>query len=301
MAKIRHLLNKVSNTKLTIFILSLALSITSVELAWSNPRPQPRPIKNTPSSTNQQIKRPPQRRPTKDTYSQGAAVRGCGQDGEISLRVLGSRNYFEPIVSPRPTFAWFIPDSKDSKSIPTKFRIYKQFPKEGWQQLGDDIPLSITQGIMTLSPFPDKIPKLEVGGKYLFQVVMECDPSSRSADFTDVAYFEVENIPVSLQKALDNVGNNPAKRTAIYAEAGFLQDALSEALKLTEKSKLGKLGADILKELIQEEEQPENIENVLNILVEKEQPENIEKFKSERRRLIEKRISDLKQIAVTQQ
>ncbi|MTJ15839.1 MULTISPECIES: DUF928 domain-containing protein [unclassified Dolichospermum] len=299
MTKIICLLNKVSNKKLTIFILTLVLSMTSLELAWSTPQPQPQPIKNTPSKTNQQAKQS-ERQPTKDTGSKGAAVRGCGEDGEISLRVLGSRNYFEPIVSTRPTFAWFVPDSKPVK---TKIRIYKQLPNKQKKQFGDDILLSSTQGIMTLSPFSDKVPELEVGGKYLFQVVMMCDPNSRSADLEDTAYFEVENIPVSLQKALDNAGNNPAKRAAIYADAGFLQDALSEALKLTEKSKLGKLGADILQKLIKEEEQPEDIENVLNILVEHEQekPEKPEEFKSEKRKLIEERISDLKQIAVSQQ
>ncbi|MBO1051930.1 MAG: DUF928 domain-containing protein [Dolichospermum sp. DET73] len=284
MAKIICLLNKISNKKLTIFILTLVLSMISLELAWSTPQPQPQPVKNTPSRKNQQVKHTSEKKPTKDAYSGSAGVRGgCGKDREIeiSLKVLGSRNYFGRIVSTHPTFVWFVPDSEP---FTIKLMIYKLVPNKEPEHVGDVIELKSSPGIMQLSPFAKDKTGLEVGGTYRWQVVMECDPSSRSSDLVDVAYFEVVDIPVSLRQALDNSGDNLAKRVDLYAKAGFLQDALIEALKLAEKSRLGKLGADIL-----------------NNLVQNEQPENIEELKPEDRKLIEKRIVDLKKIAASQQ
>jgi len=232
-----------------------------------------------------------QRRPTKDTHTADAGRRGggCNMSESIPLRVLGSRNYFDK-ASTKPTLAWFVPDSK---AYPMKLMIYKYNKlsdgtpdMNNRQKIGDDIKWKSSQGISYLHL--SKLPKLEEGEFYRWQVIIECDPSSPSNDLLDIGYFKVVKKPIHMQNKLKEAGNSYAQRANLYYENGFWYEALGEALKLTEATKsatLGKLGVTLLKQhTVQEEPALERQE--LNLKI---------------RQRIKYRIKNLRDIAISQQ
>lgn len=220
--------------------------------------------------------RPPcdQKTASEETRSEGGTTRGC-EGAKIPLTLLASRNYVGQTTSTHPTFAWFVPYSK---SLPMKFEIYG-FGVDGTPQEVFKIELQTSPGIKTLSPFPEGKPGLEMGKEYLWQVIIICDPSSPSSASVDRANIEVVEVSSTLQSNLDNTVDS-LKKANIYAEAGLWYDALAEALKLAQKSKLGEVGSAMLEDLAIWEK-PENPEELP--LLEREQ--------------IEKRIDNFRQIA----
>lgn len=256
MIPIQWYLNKRINVKLvTSFALSLALVVTPAALASYAPSEQ-KPV-------------PPERR------SDGGTTRGCS-GGDTPLTVLASRNYFGRTISRHPTFAWFVP--RDSASKPMKFTIYEWVlggkPKEVRK-----IPLQSSPGIMKLSPFSENELGLQPGKEYLWQVVIHCDPDNPSGDLVGEASIEVVEMPAAVQSKLNRAVNSVEKAN-IYAEAGLWYNALGEALKLAEPSKLGEVGSTLL-----------------NDLAKWEAPKTTPQLPPKERDAIEKRIKNLKQIA----
>jgi hypothetical protein len=248
--------NKRINIKLvTSFVLSLALVVTPAVLAAYVPGDQ-KPV-------------PPERR------SDGGTTRGCSGGG-MPLTVLASRNYVGQTISRHPTFAWFVP--RDSASKPMQFTIYEWVPG-GKPKEVRKMSLQSSEGIMKLSPFSDSELELQPGKEYLWQVVIHCDPDNPSGDLVSEASIEVVGMPAAVQSKL-NKAVNSVEKANIYAEAGLWYNALDEALKLTQASKLGEVGSTLLNELAQSEA-----------------PQTTVELPPEERDAIAKHIENLKQIA----
>ncbi|HEY9600649.1 MAG TPA: DUF928 domain-containing protein [Allocoleopsis sp.] len=229
MISIQGLLNKRINIKLvTSCALGLALIVTPAALADYAPGDQ-KPV-------------PPERR------SDGGTTRGCSGGG-MPLTVLASQNYVGRTISQHPTFAWFVPRDSASKSM--QFTIYEWVPG-GKPKEVRKISLQSSPGIMKLSPFSDSELGLQLGKEYLWQVVIHCDPDNPSGDLVSEANIEVVGIPAAVQSEL-NTAVNSAQKANIYAKAGLWYNALGEALKLAEPSKLGEVGSTLLNELAQSE------------------------------------------------
>lgn len=225
MISIQWFLNKRINVKLaTTCALSLALIITPAALASYTPGDQ-KPV-------------PPERK------SDGGTTRGCSGGG-MPLTVLASRNYVGRTISRHPTFAWFVP--RDSASKPMQFTIYEWVsgskPKEVRK-----MSLQSSPGIMKLSPFSDSELGLQPGKEYLWQVVIHCDPDNPSGDLVSEARIEVVGLPPAVKSELNRAVNSVEKAN-IYAKAGLWYNALGEALKLAEPSKLGEVGSTLLNDL----------------------------------------------------
>lgn len=253
---IKWLLNKRINIKLvTSCVLSLALIVIPAALAGYNPG-NPKPA-------------PPDRR------SDGGTTRGCS-GGDMPLIVLATRNYVGRTISRHPTFAWFVP--RDSASKPMQLTIYEWVPG-GKPREVRKTSLQSSSGIMKLSPFSENEPGLQLGKEYLWQVVIHCDPDNPSGDLVSEANIEVVGIPVAVQSKL-NKAVNSAQKANIYAEAGLWYNALAEALKLADSSKLGEVGSTLLNELAQWEA-----------------PKTTAELPPKERDAIAKQIENLKQIA----
>jgi hypothetical protein len=225
MIPIQWFLNKRINIKLvTSCALSLALIVTPAALANYTPGEQ-KPV-------------PPERR------SDGGTTRGCSGGG-MPLTVLASRNYVGRTISRHPTFAWFVP--RDSASKPMQFTIYEWVPG-GKPKEVRKMSLQSSPGIMKLSPFSDSELGLQPGKEYFWQVVIHCDPDNPSGDLVGEASIEVVAMPPAVQSKLNRAVNSVEKAN-IYAEAGLWYNALDEALKLAQASKLGEVGSTLLNDL----------------------------------------------------
>lgn len=256
MISIQGLLNKRIKVKLvTSCALGLALIVTPAALAGYAPGDQ-KPV-------------PPERR------SDGGTTRGCSGGG-MPLTVLASRNYVGRTISRHPTFAWFVP--RDSASKPMQFTIYEWVPS-GKPKEVRKMSLQSSPGIMKLSPFSDSELGLQPGKEYLWQVVIHCDPDNPSGDLVSEASIEVVGMPATVQSELNRAVNS-AEKANIYAKAGLWYNALGEALKLAEPSKLGEVGSTLLNDLAQWEA-----------------PKTTPELPPKEREAIAKRIENLKQIA----
>jgi hypothetical protein len=101
---------------------------------------------------------------------------------------------------------------------------------------------------MKLSPFSNSEQGLQQEKQYLWQVVINCDPDNPSGDLVSEANIEVVAMPAAVQSKL-NKAVNSVEKANIYAEAGLWYNALDEALKLAQASKLGEMGSTLLKDL----------------------------------------------------
>ena len=194
----------------------------------------------------------------------------------MPLTVLASHNYVGRTISPHPTFAWFVP--RDSASKPMQFTIYEWVPG-GKPKEVRKMPLQSSPGIMKLSPFSENEQGLQPGKEYSWQVVIHCDPDNPSGDLVGEASIEVVGMPPDVQSKL-NKALSSAEKANIYAEAGLWYNALDEALKLAEASKLGEVGSTLLNDLAQWEA-----------------PGTTPELPPKERDAIAKRIENLKQIA----
>jgi hypothetical protein len=183
-----------------------------------------------------------------DRKSDGGTTRGCSGEN-MPLTVLASQNYVGRTVSRHPTFAWFVP--QDSVSKPIQFTIYEWVPG-GKPKTIRQMSLPSSPGVMKLSPFSHGEPGLEQGKKYLWQIVIHCDPDNPSSDLVSEANIEVVGMPAALERKL-NKSTNSVERANIYAEAGLWYNALGEALKLAKPEKLGEVGSTLLNDLARSE------------------------------------------------
>lgn len=194
----------------------------------------------------------------------------------MPLTALASRNYVGRTISRHPTFAWFVP--ADSASKPMQFTIYEWVPG-GKPKEVRKMSLQSSPGIMTLSPFSDSELGLQLGKEYLWQVVIHCDPDNPSGDLVSEASIAVVEMQPAVQSELNRAVNSVEKAN-IYAKAGLWYNALGEALKLAEPSKLGEVGSTLLNDLAQWEA-----------------PKTSPELPPKERDAIAKQIENLKQIA----
>jgi hypothetical protein len=132
-----------------------------------------------------------------------------------------------------------------------QFTIYEWVPGGKPKEIRK-MSLQSSPGIMKLSPSSDSEPGLQPGKEYLWQVVIHCDPDNPSGDLVSEANVEVVGMPATLQNELNRAVNSIEKAN-IYARAGLWYNALDEALKLAEPSKLGEVGSTLLNDLAQSE------------------------------------------------
>ena len=250
MVPLQWFVNKRINiTLVTSCVLSVALVATPVALADYVPRGgNLPPDSKTPrdvATTRNYTPPPPTPRPTPSPSGSGTSRGGGCDGGDMPLTVLASRKYVAQTVSRRPTFAWFVPDSRPFE---VEFTITEITTggKKGKEVLA--MSLQSSPGIMKLSPFSNDAPGLEVGKDYFWQVAILCNPDSSESAIVDGASIKVVEIPAAVQSKL-NKAVDSFEKVNIYGKSGLWYDALSEALKVAKASKLGEVGSSLLKDL----------------------------------------------------
>jgi hypothetical protein len=214
----------------TSYVLGLSLGVTSVALAEYIPPPDQLPPKSKTTSTGPRGK--------------------CEENGEITLTVLAPAKTVGQTVSLYPTFAWFV---SASNPLPLEFRLFAYGQDS---KLIQKISLQSSPGIMKIS-LPEDKPGLSVGQRYLWQVAVLCNPNHPSADPIVRAEFQVVEMSPALKSAL-SATKNPVEMTNLYARAGLWYDALGEALRSAESSKLGQVASTLLEDLAKLEEPPQS-------------------------------------------
>ncbi len=223
--KIRfQLLNHcLENQPLTIVVVSLFLGMATVALADYKPPSEPS-------------------RPKQPTIISGTRG-GCSKNGKAKLTTLAPQEHIGQTVSTHPTFAWFVPEAE---SLTMKFQIYPDDVNEYPQPI-QNIELQTKPGIMTHSLSQDEL-GLSVGQRYLWQVVIICEPNHPSSAIVAQAYIDVVQESPDLKIALA-AATNPVDRADIYAERGFWYDGFGEVLACGDDARHRELMRNLLTDL----------------------------------------------------
>jgi hypothetical protein len=130
-----------------------------------------------------------------------------------------------------------------------------EFDSNGKPALVQKLDRMSSPGIMKLSLPEDSL----IGGqRYLWQVVISCDPNHPSTDLVTRAEIQVVEMPLSLKKAL-SVTREPLKRAELYAESGLWYDALGEALGATSDARQGEYASTLLEDLAKLEDPKQSV------------------------------------------
>ncbi|MFB2895851.1 DUF928 domain-containing protein [Aerosakkonemataceae cyanobacterium BLCC-F50] len=184
---------------------------------------------------------------------------GCENSNQGELTVLAPTKEGKT-VSVRPTFAWFVPNTKP---LPMEFQLFELNGNNF--KLITKINLTSSSGIRKVS-LPEDKPDLTVGKRYHWQVIMLCNPNHPSTAITAQADFEVIEMPPALKSELSKV-KELSQIVELYAKAGLWYDALREALSSAQDSSLGKIAANLLEQLakIEDTQQSKKLREIASI------------------------------------
>ena len=201
----------------------------------------------------------PQGDETTITGSRG--VGSCSQEAVTSFTALAPYGHIGKSASTHPTFAWHIPDAD---TYPIQFRLY-EYDATKSKGKGKNIvktTLSSTPGVMTYT-LPADFPGLTAGQKYIWRVVLVCNPNSPSQSLLVGTGINI----VSQTPEIINQLNNTSDRTAkadIYAEAGLWYDALAEVAVDADDPQANAFAKQLIQQLTEIEQQdnlsPGNVE-----------------------------------------
>jgi hypothetical protein len=201
-----------NSTFLTSCLLCLSLGVTNTVLAEYT---KPQGTRND----------APKGESTTITGSRGKG--SCSEQATTKLTPLAPHSHSGQSANSHPTFAWHIPDTEP---YPVEFRLYEY---DATQRNGEGKTiaketLSSTPGIMSYT-LPSDSPGLSVGKKYIWQVILVCNPNSPSQSLVVGTEINIVNQSAKIKAKLNNTSNNITKAD-IYAEAGLWYDALAEVV-----------------------------------------------------------------------
>jgi hypothetical protein len=205
-------------------------------------------------------------RPSTPTGSNSTRTNGCTGTAQTTLTALAPLAYVGQTVSVQPTFAWYVPDATSREM---EFSLYEYANGKAKVIYKTQMPSS--SGIMSHSLPKEKI-SLAVGGKYVWQIALLCNPNHPSEDLVAKAEIEVVAIPSGLANALSQT-KDPLKRSQLYAEQGLWYDALGETLnnpinktsRLKLLEQLSKLEAEEINKTPEESRKKELQQQVLRL------------------------------------
>lgn len=141
-----------------------------------------------------------------------------------SLTAIAPRSHVGQTLSPRPTFTWFV---SEPEALPIEFQLYAASPT-GETELVYAAELQSAPGMMTLA-LPETQPALQPGQRYLWQVILFCNPNSPSSAVVSEAELELGQASPELTAALA-AASDPADRATLLGEAGFWYDAIAQTV-----------------------------------------------------------------------
>ena len=185
----------------------------------------------------------------------------CSQAATTSFTALAPYGHTGKSANTHPTFAWHVPDAD---TYPIQFRLYEYTASEGKGKAIAKTTLSSTPGIMTYT-LPSDSPGLTAGQKYIWQVILVCNPNSPSQSLVVGTGIDIVDRPSEIVAQLSNT-EDPIAKADIYAEAGLWYDALGEVAVHSEDSQAQAFTSQLIGQLTEIERQ-DNTDDVKSEVV----------------------------------
>ncbi|MEM7063412.1 MAG: DUF928 domain-containing protein [Cyanobacteria bacterium P01_B01_bin.77] len=164
---------------------------------------------------------PPNRQePVDQTISGGSRRGGCNDNtSHLDLMALVPQQHIGQTVTSQPTLVWYVPDEQ---SYEVRLNLAKYAGGGAWTDLIKDRKIADSQqGYMSYTIPADL--SLETGSIYEWQIVLVCNPDSRSTDKVTSAQIEVVNRPIDL----GSIGGERIQQAQQYASVGLWYDAMA--------------------------------------------------------------------------
>jgi hypothetical protein len=167
---------------------------------------------------------PRRQKPPKDASISSGIRNEC----DANIILLAPQLYVGQTTSSRPTFVWYLVNSKNSlDNYEVAFSLFEILPDKTKKILGQLEEFQTQKGIIKKS-LAQNIPDLQFGKTYLWQVAVKCN---NNFDYNiATAEIEIVKISSSLQRDLANAKTGD-RQSQLYAEAGFWYDALRLSLQ----------------------------------------------------------------------
>lgn len=145
---------------------------------------------------------------------------GCGSNRQLNLTALVPQNKIGRTVSEYPTLFFYLPKTDAQLA---EFTLLDPSGKEIYKQT---FTISNLSGVIGVSiPANKNVSPLEVGKNYRWNFTVICDSQDRSADVFQMGTVRRVELSADIRSELEKA--DPRRKTAIYAENGIWQDALS--------------------------------------------------------------------------
>lgn len=187
----------------------------------------------------------------------------CSEQSKTKLTALAPYSYPGQSTNDHPIFAWHIPDPEP---YPLLFRLYEYdtSQRNGKGKIIAKEKRSSSPGIMTYALQSDS-PGLSVGQKYIWEVIVMCNPNSPSQSLVVGAEINVVNRPTEIITELNNTGDaDRVKKVDIYARAGLWYDALTEVVSIPNKTLISKLIGQLA--VVEEPNHASELKNIVQTL-----------------------------------
>lgn len=165
--------------------------------------------------------------------------RGGCFDSETSPFILAPSNFVGITAESRPTFTWFLPNDE---SVPVEFSFYR-LGTAGSDDLKHIETLTYEAGINQYQ-LPLEV-ELEPGERYLWQLVLYCNPNRPSTALVYEA--EVDFVPI-LENSIQIVDMAVHEQAQLLAEAGYWYDAIA-TLGTSQQSDISAMRSVLLDDL----------------------------------------------------
>jgi hypothetical protein len=198
----------------------------------------------------EKYKRPSAPDPANTTVT-GTRTGSCSDENLTTtseLTALAPHSYVGQTVSTHPTFAWFVPNAQPYQ---LKFQL-SQYDTSGKPQEVYKTSLQSEQGLMKVS-LPKQHQGLSLGQKYVWQVVLICNPNKPSEALKATAEIKVAAPEKAIQTQLATA-KQPLQKAEIYAASGFWYDAWAATSIETRDLKSKDLQLELLNDLARSEE-----------------------------------------------
>ncbi|MEG4322308.1 MULTISPECIES: DUF928 domain-containing protein [unclassified Microcoleus] len=145
---------------------------------------------------------------------------GCASNPQQTLTGLVPQNKVGRTVSDYPTFFFYLPPTEAESA---EFSLVDKSGKEIYKQT---LTISNLSGVIGISiPANKNVAPLEVGKSYNWNFTVICNSQDRSSDMIEIGTVRRVELSADIRSELSKADSR--QKTAIYAENGIWQDALS--------------------------------------------------------------------------
>lgn len=171
------------------------------------------------SAQSAQVYVPPEG-PIRTSRTEGTGSRGC-ENSDTKLQLLVPNDHLPLTVSARPTFFWYVSD--------TKLLVRFTLVEPGVADPIVDRTFKVKRSGIVPFELPSDVPGLVLGKEYRWTVSLVCNKERPSENtYADSSIKRIAITP-ELAQTLAEAGQEPQKRSLVYARSGIWYDALNSS------------------------------------------------------------------------